>query len=82
MQGLPTQAAYLEDCLDKGLADAVQYNDELAHLYLRMTLQGPAGSFLHTCIPMCIDVWDDAMFVWDAVQGMSLVWYAGWARAC
>ena len=37
-------AAYLEAALDKDVADAVQYNDELAHLYLRMALQGPAGS--------------------------------------
>ena len=36
-------AAYLEAALDKDVADAVQYNDELAHLYLRMALQGPAG---------------------------------------
>ena len=36
-------AAYLEVCLEKRLADPVQYNDELAHLYLRMALQGPEG---------------------------------------
>lgn len=45
-------AAYLEAALEKGVADAVQYNDELAHLYLRMALQGPAG----TTVPV-LSVW-------------------------
>ena len=56
VQGLPTMAAYLEAALDKGVADPVQYNDELAHLYLRMALQGSAGAFLllSTAARLCL----------------------------
>ena len=34
-------ASYLESALAKGLADPVQHNEELAHLYLRMALHAP-----------------------------------------
>ena len=46
MQGLSVMTSYLEGALDKGLADPVQHDEELAHLYLRMALH-PPGKSLH-----------------------------------
>ena len=42
-QGLPVMTSYLESALDRGLADPVRQNEELAHLYLRMALHPPGA---------------------------------------
>ena len=47
--------SYLEGVLDKRLANPVQHDEELAHLYLRMALQVISG-FLSVWTPVLLDL--------------------------